>query len=86
MCGMKLLIHSQTSTVEPLKFENGLVISSCTFLYMWLLIHAGIKVKPSLSVEWSPASTGRVDADILNGSCDLWGSRDFLPYILYNLL
>ena len=27
MCGMKLLIHSQTSTVEPLKFGNGYVIS-----------------------------------------------------------
>ena len=25
------------------------------------------------SVEWSPATTGRVDADILNGSCDVWG-------------
>ena len=37
-------------------------------------------------VEWSPATTGRVDADILNGPCDVWGSRDFLPYILYNLL
>ena len=40
----------------------------------------------SHSVEWSPATTGRVDADILNGSCDVWGLRDFLPYILYNLL
>ena len=38
----------------------------------------------SPSVE--SATTGRVDADILNGSCDVWGSRDFLPYILYNLL
>ena len=38
------------------------------------------------SIEWSPATTGGVDADILNGSCDVWGSRDFLPYILYNLL
>ena len=28
--GMKLLIHYQTSTVVPLKFENGLVISSQT--------------------------------------------------------
>ena len=23
MCGMKLFIHSQTSTVAPLKFRNG---------------------------------------------------------------
>ena len=43
-------------------------------------------ISSSPSVEWSPATTGRVDADILNGSCDVWGSRDFLPYILYNLL
>ena len=26
--GLKLLIHSQTSTVAPLKFGNGLVIPS----------------------------------------------------------
>ena len=30
-CGMKLLIHSQTSMVQPLKFGNGYVISSHTF-------------------------------------------------------
>ena len=27
-CGMKLLIHPLTSTIAPLKFVNGLVISS----------------------------------------------------------
>ena len=43
-------------------------------------------ISSSSSVEWSPATTGRVDADILNRSCDVWGLRDFLPYILYNLL
>ena len=43
-------------------------------------------ISSSPSVEWSPATTGRVDADILNGSCDVWGLLDFLPYILYNLL
>ena len=43
-------------------------------------------ISSSPNVEWSPATTGRVDADILNGSCDVWESRDFLPYILYNLL
>ena len=43
-------------------------------------------ISSSPSVECSPATTGRVDADILNGSCDVWGSRNFLPYILYNLL
>ena len=44
MCGMKLLIHSYTSTVQPLKFANGYVISSHTLRGMRLLIHAEIKV------------------------------------------
>ena len=43
-------------------------------------------ISSSPSEEWSPATTGWVDADILNGSCDVCGSRDFMPYILYNLL
>ena len=43
-------------------------------------------ISSSPRLEWSPATTGRLDADILNGSCDVWGSRNFLPYILYNLL
>ena len=42
---MKLLIHSQTSTVAPLKFGNGKVISSHTSLDMWLLIHVLLKVQ-----------------------------------------
>ena len=42
---VKLLIHSQTPTVQPLKFGNGLVISSHTFSDMWLLIQAEIKAK-----------------------------------------
>ena len=43
---MKLLIHSQTSTVVSFKFGNGLVVSSHTLLDIWLLIHSGIKVNP----------------------------------------
>ena len=43
-CGMKLLIHSQTSTVQPLKFVNGYVIASQSLLGMCLIIYAGIKV------------------------------------------
>ena len=46
MCGMSVLIHSQTSTVAPLKFGYGYVISTHTLLGMWLLIHDGIKVEP----------------------------------------
>ena len=30
----------------PLKFGNEYVIASYILLYMWLLIHAGIKVDP----------------------------------------
>ena len=44
-CGIITLTHSQTSTVQPLKFGNGLVISFQTLLDMWLFIHAGIQVK-----------------------------------------
>ena len=43
---MKLLIHSQTSTVQPLKFGNLYVISSRNLMGMWLLIYAGIKLIP----------------------------------------
>ena len=46
LCGLKLFIHSQTSMIAPLKFVNGYVISSHILLCMWLLIYAGIKVKP----------------------------------------
>ena len=45
-CGMELPIHSQTSTVQQLKFGNGWVISSHLLLDMWLLIHAEIDVNP----------------------------------------
>ena len=43
MCGMKLLIHSQTSTVPPMKFGNVWVIPSHASQGLWLLIHAEIK-------------------------------------------
>ena len=51
MKGMKLLTHFQTSTVVPLKFGNGYVISSHTLFGMRLLIHAGIKVFPCQQKE-----------------------------------
>ena len=43
---MELLIQSQTSTVQPLKFGNEQVISPHALLGMQLLIHAGVKVNP----------------------------------------
>ena len=50
-CGMKLLIHSQTSTVRPLKFVNGYVMSPHILLDMRLFIHAGIKVNPWSQID-----------------------------------
>ena len=44
--GMKLRIISHRTTVQPLTFGNGEVISSHSLLDMWLLIHAGVKVNP----------------------------------------
>ena len=41
---VQLLIHTQTSVVQPLKFGNGCVISSHNLLGMWLLMHVGIKI------------------------------------------
>ena len=40
---MVLLIHSKTSATQPLKYENGLLISSNTLPGMWLHVHAGSK-------------------------------------------
>ena len=37
--GIKLLIHFQTSTVQPLEFGNAYIILSNTLLSVWLLIH-----------------------------------------------
>ena len=41
---VKLLIHSQTSTMQPLVFGNGYIIASHTLLNMWFPILAGISV------------------------------------------
>ena len=43
---MKLLILSQTSTVQPLKLGDGYAISPHTTLSMWLVIYAGIIINP----------------------------------------
>ena len=58
MRGVKLLIHSQTSMVQLLKFGNGEVISSQTLLGMWLLIHDVIKVNASYSDDGLSYSCG----------------------------
>ena len=46
--GVKLLVHSQTPTVQPLKFGNERIITPYTLLGIQLLIHAGVKVNPWL--------------------------------------
>ena len=48
-CWMKLFVHSQTPTVQPLKFGNGQVILSHILLGMWLLIHAEIQAIHNVS-------------------------------------
>ena len=45
-CGMQLLIYSQASAVQPLKFVNGWLITSHIVLGMWFLIDAGLKANP----------------------------------------
>ena len=35
-CEMKLFIYSQTSTVQPLKFGNGSIIPSRTWIYVYV--------------------------------------------------
>ena len=50
MCGMKLLIHPQTSVVQPLKFGNNFIF---TLLGMWLLIRGGIKVNTLKKDAWT---------------------------------
>ena len=45
-CALKLLIHSQTGNIAPLKFGNGQVVSPHILKQMMILIHAAIKVKP----------------------------------------
>ena len=39
--GVEVLIRLQTSSMQPLKFGNGQVISYRTLLWMYLFIHAG---------------------------------------------
>ena len=46
----ELLIHSQTSTVKPLKFVNVYVILSHILLGIWLLIHAEMPLR--LLMPW----------------------------------
>ena len=43
---MRYKVWDEITSVQPLKFMNGLVIPSHTLLGVWLLIHAGIQVKP----------------------------------------
>ena len=67
MCGMKVLIHSPTSTAIPLKFANGSAISFHILIGMWLFIHAAIKVWKIIIVvrSWIPVdSVGRLSVHV----------------------
>ena len=79
MCGMKLLIHFQTSTVDPLKFRHGWVNSSHTLAVILLLIHGGIKGKPCQWKGPSSQTTTWKQNDALSPlskqviiECDIW--------------
>ena len=45
-CGKILLIHSQTSMVQPFMFGNGWIILFHVSLCMWLIIHAYFQFNP----------------------------------------
>ena len=51
MYGMKLPIHSQTSTIAPLKFGNGYIISSHILWWIWLSIRNETAGKRPVSKE-----------------------------------
>ena len=55
---MKLLVHSQTSTGQPLKFGNRCAISSLILFGMWSYIPAGIKVNSVSEGAHEPLLTG----------------------------
>ena len=46
-----MIIHSQTSTVQPLKFEKGYVISTHTLIGVRMRIHAFVKWSVMLLVQ-----------------------------------
>ena len=56
-CWMKLIIDSQTSTAQLIKYRDGLVISPCILLGMRLLIHVVIQVNPC---SWNDTQLGVV--------------------------
>ena len=82
--GIFVLLWIQSRLTQSCK-EIVCNIFCSSLIRRLLFLHMNHKLSSPIMwdiVAWS----GRVDADILNGSCDMWGSRDFLPYILYNLL
>ena len=78
-CGVKLLIHSQTSTVQPMNLRNGLVISFHTVLSKWALIHAGIKV--NLCYQRGPRWLSWLFTYIPS----VFGSYFYLPLLIFKL-
>ena len=53
---MKSRVHYQTSTVQPLDFGNGKVISPKIELGMQLPIHAKIKIEKMIPDVWPPVA------------------------------
>ena len=76
-CEMKLLIHSQTSMVQALKFGNGWVISSTCYQTCYCLSILWLKLIQWAQVEWwSEHRHGWLVKRQWAGSILGWVSRD----------
>ena len=89
-CGIKLLIHSQTSVVALLKFENGLLFhhipyTGCTYLSMLglNLIHVS-KRAPGMVALWSCHENEQFDSGWLSNWAAI--ARLACHYLLPNVL
>ena len=71
-CGMKLFIHSQTSTVALLTFGNGSVISAFTLLDMWSLTYAATEVLEKQSPCLRPEKCGQGRISSLKSYLTKW--------------
>ena len=74
-CGIKLLIHSQTSTVAPLKFGSGQVMLTISYFIMNVITY------PCWAQGWSVLVKGSHYNDIIMGSI---ASQITSPTIVYS--
>ena len=82
---MKLLVHSQTSTVQPLKFGNRCAISSPILFGMWSYIPAGIKVNSVSEGAHEPLLTGVKNRQVCHFIITVF-LESFISFILVRYL